>query len=138
MAVITLKGRVIPLLYTTYEMKEVQEKVGPLHEVMDRLLGRNPEDENDDSGFGKTDQLDTAAKMIMILGNAGLEENGEEPDLTEKKVLRALKPTELADAVVLCAEAIADGMSSEIPKKVKPGKVDVTLEEIEKKKETTG
>lgn len=138
MAAITLKGRVIPLLYTTYEMKEVQEKVGPLHEVMDRLLGRNPEDEKDISGFGKTDHLDTAAKMIMILGNAGLEENGEEPDLTEKKVLRALKPTELADAVVLCADAIADGMSSEIPNKVKPGKVDVTLEEIEKKKEPTG
>jgi len=138
MAEITLKGRRIPLLYTTYEMKEIQEKVGPLNEVIDRLMGRNPDDEEDKSKFGGTDQLDTAAKIIMILGNAGLEEGGEAPDLTEKKVLRSLRPTDLADAVIQCADAIADGMRSEMPKKDKEGPVDVTLEEIERKKETTG
>ena len=34
------------------------------------------------------------AKLIRILGNAGLEEAGEAPDLTDKKVLRAMKPAD--------------------------------------------
>ena len=135
MATITLKGREIPLLYTTWEMKQVQEELGPISTAIKKVLGRNPEDENDMSLYAGADHLAAAATLIRILGNAGLEESGENADLTDKKVLRALKPADLAEAVNKCMDAMAEGMKSEIPEKKQEGPVDVTLEEMNKKKE---
>ena len=51
------------------------------------------------------------------MGNAGLEESGEAPDLTERKILRALKPSDIVDAVNACMDAMNEGMASEIPTK---------------------
>lgn len=133
MASITLKGREIPLLYTTYEMKTIQDDIAPLDKAIRLVLGRNPEDEDDLSNFGSAEHISAAAKLIRILGNAGLEETGENPDLTDKKVMRALKPSELAGAVNACMDAMSDGMKSEIPEKEEEGPVDVTLEEMKKK-----
>jgi hypothetical protein len=99
MVTITLKGREIPLLYTTWEMKQVQEELGPISTAIKKVLGRNPEDENDMSLYAGAEHLAAAATLIRILGNAGLEESGEAADLTDKKVLRALKPADLAEAV---------------------------------------
>jgi len=135
MAKITLKGREIPLLYTTYEMKQIQEEIAPLSTFQYVVFGRNKDDPDDASRFGSPEQLEALAKLIRILGNAGLEEAGEAPDLTDKKVLRALRPTEIVEAINACTQAMADGMSSEIPEKEKEGPVDVTLEEMKKKKE---
>ena len=137
MASITLKGREIPLIYTTWEMKQIQEELGPLNRAIKIILGRNPDDENDTSGYGSAEHLSAAAKLIRILGNAGLEEAGENPDLTDKKVMRALKPSEIAAAVNACMNAMTEGMVSEIPAKEEEGPVDVTLEEMNKKKERT-
>ena len=137
MASITLKGREIPLIYTTWEMKQIQEELGPLNRAIKIILGRNPDDENDTSGYGSAEHLSAAAKLIRILGNAGLEEAGENPDLTDKKVMRALKPSEIAAAVNACMNAMTEGMVSEIPAKEEDGPVDVTLEEMNKKKERT-
>ena len=138
MASIKLKGREIPLLFTTLEMKTIQEEIGPINRANILVTGRNPDDEKDMSKYGSVEHLEAAAKMIRILGNAGLEEAGEAPDLTDKKVLRALKPVELPEAVSKCMEAMTEGMTSEHPGKEEKGPVDVTLQEIEKKKETTG
>ena len=135
MVTITLKGREIPLLYTTWEMKQVQEELGPISKAIKKVLGRNPEDENDMSLYAGAEHLAAAATLIRILGNAGLEESGEAADLTDKKVLRALKPADLAEAVNKCMDAMAEGMKSEIPEKKQEGPVDVTLEEMQKKKE---
>lgn len=137
MTYISLKGRDIPLLYTTYEMKVIQEEIGQISRAISLVTGRNPDDKEDKTKYGGAEHLGYVAKMIRILGNAGLEESGEDADLTEKKVLRALNPIDLADAINTCMEAMNEGMRSEIPaKKDEPGKkVDVTLEEIEKKKE---
>ena len=134
MASITLKGREIPLMYTTWEMKLIQEEIAKLEDFRYIVFGRNKEDDNDESMYGSPQQLDAIAKLIRILGNAGLEEAGAEPDLTDKKVLRALKPYELADALRACSEAMAEGMASEIPEEKKEGPVDATLEEMERKK----
>ena len=136
MAAITLKGREIPLMYTTWEMKQVQEELGPMSLAIARVLGRNPEDETDTSRYGGAEHIGAVATLIRILGNAGLEEAGENPDLTEKKVLRALKPAELVAAINACMDAMNEGMASEIPEKKKEGPVDVTLEEMNKKKES--
>jgi hypothetical protein len=139
MTSITLKGREVPLLYTTYEMKTIQEEIAPIGQALKIVLGRNPDDGNDMSLYGGAAHIEAASKLIRILGNAGLEEAGEAPDLTDKKVLRALKPTEIGNAIEACAKAIGEGMQSEVPdpKEESGEPVDVTLEEM-KKKETKG
>ena len=138
MSSITLKGREIPLLYTVYEMKAIQEQICPLGELQYTAFGRNKEDKNDTSKFGEPKHLSALAKLVMILGNAGLEEAGEAPDLTEKKILRMMKIEDIATAGSACIDAMNEGMESEIPAKKQEGPVDVTLEEIEKKKEKAG
>lgn len=138
MASITLKGREIPLLYTTYEMKQIQDDIAPIQKAMRLVLGRNPEDDEDKTWFGSAAQLDALAKMVRILGNAGLEEAGQEADLTEKKIMRSLKPIELGEIINACMDAMTEGMASEIPEKEEEGPVDVTLEEMKKKEAKEG
>ena len=135
---IKLKGREVPLLYTTWEMKQIQEEMGPISKAVHLALGQNPDNPKDFSLRGSAEHLGAAAKLIRILGNAGLEDAGEVPDLTDKKVLRSLKPIELAEAMNACMDAMAEGMKSEIPPKEEEGPVDVTLEEMKKKKERVG
>ena len=132
---IKLKGREIPLIYTTWEMKQVQEELGPISRAITLVMGRNPDDKEDTSGYGSAEHLTAMATLIRILGNAGLEEAGEAPDLTNKKILRALRPSELIEAINECMNTMNEGMASEIPdKKKESGPVDVVLEEIERKK----
>ena len=135
MASIMLKGREIPLLYTVWEMKLIQEEIAPISEFQYIISGRNKDDEKDNSRYGGPEHLAAVGKLIRILGNAGLEEKGEEPDLTDKKILKALRPSEIVGAINACMEAMAEGMASEIPEKETDGPVDVTLEEMNKKKE---
>ena len=133
MTKITLKGREVPLLYTSWEMKTVQEEIAPLSKAIRLVTGRNPENEEDTSMFGGAEHIGALAKMIRILGNAGLEESGQEADLTDKKVMRALRPDQLVEAINAVSEAMADGMRSEIPEKEEDGPVDVVLEQMKKK-----
>lgn len=137
MATITLKGREIPLMYTVYEMKSVQEEIAPLGEIQYVICGRNKDDDEDMSGYASPDHLKAVAKLLQILGNAGLEEAGEEPDLTERWIMRALRPGEIVDAVNACMAAMNEGMATETSaaKAKQSGPVDVVLEEIEEKKE---
>lgn len=137
MASITLKGREIPLLYTTYELKALQEEIAPFSRMINVILGRNPDDTTDTSAFGSAEHIEAVAKLIRILGNAGLEEAGEAADLTDKKVMRAIRPMDLMEKISACMDAINEGMVSEIPEKEEEGPVDVTLEEM-KKKEVKG
>ena len=141
MNTIILRGREIPLLYTTYEMKQIQEEIAPLGEVNYVIFGRNKDDEEDTSLYGSPGHLEAVGKLIRILGNAGLEESGETADLTDKWVMRALKPSQIVEAVGKCIEAMNDGMASEVmdlEKKEDNEPVDVTLEQMKKKKETDG
>jgi len=137
MASITLKGREIPLLYTTFELKALQEEIAPFSRMVNIILGRNPDDTTDTSAFGSAEHIEAVAKLIRILGNAGLEEAGEAADLTDKKVMRAIRPMDLMEKISACMDAINEGMTSEIPEKEEEGPVDVTLEEM-KKKEVKG
>ena len=136
MASITLKGREIPLLFTMMELKEMQEEICRLDDMQYVLFGRNKEDDKDMSGYCSPEHLGAVAKAIRIMGNAGLEESGEAADLTDKKILRGMNPSEILKVSTACLEAIGEGMASEIPPKEAEGPVDVGLQEIEKKKET--
>ena len=135
MASITLKGREIPLLYTTQEMLTIQVEICPIGQIFKMVTGRNPEDENDRSLYAGKEHLDTVGKMIRILGNAALEEGGHDANLTDKEVLRAIRPADLPRAVNAIIAAMGEGMESEYPKEKEEGPVDVVLEEIEEKKE---
>ena len=138
MITINLKGREIPLIYTVWEMKQIQEELGPISRAISLVLGRNPDDKEDMSKYGGAEHLGAAATMIKILGNAGLEETGKAGDLKEKTILRAMRPSELGEILNACMDAMNEGMASEIPPKKKTGPVDVVLEEIEEKKEGDG
>lgn len=138
MAEIKLKGRKIPLLYTVYEMKQVQDEICSLGDFQYVIFGRNRDDETDGSKYGSSEHLGALAKLIRIMGNAGLEEAGEGPDLTEKMIMRAMRPAAISDYISACAEALAEGMASEYPEEEAEGPVDVTLEDMKKKKEKAG
>ena len=136
---ITLKGREIPLLYTTYEMKTIQQDICPVGEFLHRLYGRKPDDpKNKASLYLSPEHLDAVIKAVRILGNAGLEEAGQAPDLTDKWVGRALKPPTLPEIMNACMTAINEGMESEIPEDEETRPVDVTLEEMKKKETKDG
>ena len=135
---ITLKKREIPLIYTVFEMKQIQDEIGPLGKAIDIILGRNPDDKKDMSNYCSAGHLAAVAKLVRILGNAGLEEAGEAPDLTDKTVMRAIKPAQIIDVINACMDAMNEGMASEIPDKANDEPVDVMLEEIERKKEQAG
>lgn len=134
MTTINLRGREIPLIFTTWEMKEIQEALGPMEKAIASVSGRNPNNE-DLKQFGSSEHLTALATMIRIMGNGGLEEAGESPDLTEKKIMRAIHPSMILDMINACMDVMNDGMASEIPEKKEEGPVDVTLEEMNKKKE---
>ena len=135
MTTIKLRNREIPLVYTVYEMKQLQEEVAPLEQLQYALYGRNPDDETDSSRYASPEHLEAVAKLIRILGNAGLEEAGQDPDLTDKWVMRSIRPIDLSMVMRIASQAMTEGMASEIPEKEKEGRVDVTIEEMEKKKD---
>ena len=136
MVTIKLRGREIPLLYTTLEMLKIQEEVSRIGEFLYTLFGRENGDEESASLYGTPQHLNAVAKAIRIMGNAGLEESGQEPDLTDKWVMRSLSPARIPDAMSACLEAFNKGMESELQDDKKDeGPVDVVLEDMNKKKD---
>ena len=143
MTEIKIGERVIPLMYTTYEMIAIQRDIGcTAFELRDKVFGF-VQDEDEDNVEHTVTRLEVATDpektaklgtLIRILGNAGLEEQGKEPDLTDKWILRHIKPgMVLAYAVAVMAE-IVDGNTPE-QKQEETGPVDEVLEEQNAKKQ---
>ena len=141
---IKLGGRKIPLLLTTLELAEIQEDIGcTVAQLRDEVFGLTEDDEPDENGkpvfrFGVVNDPKKIRKMgtlIRILGNAGLEEKGEEPDLTDKWVLRALPPGWIIPMAVILASVVNEAMKQEKIEEKQSGPVDVTIEEENRKKE---
>lgn len=144
MTEINMGGRVVPLSYSAYEMIEIQKRIGcTAFQLNDAVFGiEQEEDENDPNAEPKIrvtvandpERLEKLGKLIVILGNAGLEEKGEEPDLTEKWVLRHMKPALiLGYAIATMAEISAGNMME--AKKEETGPVDEGLEAENAKKQ---
>lgn len=139
---IKIGGREIPLFYSTYEMIAIQEEIGcTAYQVRDEVLGLTLDDEDDPTSwrFGvatdpeKTKKLGT---LIRILGNAGLEEKGEPADLTDKWVMRNMKPGLIVAYAVAAWTMIVEGHKTEAPgEEEEKGPVDEGLEEELGKKE---
>ena len=142
MTEIKIGGRIIPLLYTTYEMVAIQEEIGcTSFQLKDEVFGIRQEDEDDPTSIQidvGTDPEKTKkmATLIKILGNAGLEEKGQEPDLTEKWIMRNMKPAMIVPYAVLVMREISEGNKMETPdREGEKGPVDEGLEEQQAKKQ---
>jgi len=142
MTEIKIGGREIPLFYTTYEMIAIQEEIGcTAFQLRDEVFGIVQEDEDDPTSIrieAVTDPQKTkkVGTLIRILGNAGLEEKGQEPDLTDKWVLRHMKPALIMAYCVAVMAEINAGNKLESPEtEGETGPKDMLLEEENAKKQ---
>jgi hypothetical protein len=135
---IKIGGRSIPLMLSTLEMADIQEEIGcTVGQLRDEVFGLQVDMETDKVTFGIVEdgkKIRKFAKLIRILGNAGLEETGQAPDLTDKWILRNMKPGLLMAYVVGVTAIINAAMQIETGKK-QEGPVDEVLEEENRKKE---
>lgn len=138
MQTIKIGGREIPLFYSTYELIAIQRDIGCTgHQLKDEVFGIRQTDEDDPNSIvfdcvtdgEKTERL---GKLIRILGNAGLEEDGKEPDLTDKWVLRRMKPGLILMYALAVFAVVVEGNRMEAEKP--DGPVDEVLEEQNAKK----
>lgn len=139
---IKIGKREIPLFYSTYEMLAIQEEIGcTAFQLREEVFGIRQEEEDDPMSIRmecvtdpeKTKKLGT---LIRILGNAGLEENGEKGDLTDKWILRNMKPALIMAYAVAAMAVIVEGNRIEAPEaEEQQGPVDEVLEEQNAKKQ---
>lgn len=141
MTEIKIGGRTIPLLFTVYEMIAIQADIEcTAAELREKVFGIVENEDNPEESritvAEDPEKLIKLGKLIRILGNAGLEERGEEPDLTDKWVLRNMKPGLVIGYAVMVMSEIVDGMTMESPALQEPeqGPVDEVLEEQKAKK----
>lgn len=140
MTEIKIGGRVLPLSYTAFEMIEIQKQIGcTAFQLKDEVFGIRQEDEDDPQSIRidvikDPERLEKMGKLIAILANAGLEENGQEPDVTYKWVLRNMKPSLILSYAIATMTEIANGNMMEA-KSDETGPVDEGLEEERAKKQ---
>ena len=142
MTEIRIGQRTIPLMYTTYEMIAIQKEIGcTSFQLKDEVFGLRVEDEDDPTSVRMdlvTDglRMEKFGTLIRILGNAGLEEKGENPDLTEKWILRHMKPAMILPYCAAVLDEINAGNRIEDTKpNEEKGPVDEVLEEQNAKKQ---
>ena len=140
MTEIKIGGRIVPLLYTTCELIDIQKEIGCTgFQLKDEVFGLHLEDEDDPKSLRidvakDTDKIEKLCKLLRILGNAGLEEKGEAADLTDKWIKRHIKPALITPYAVTALAEIIEGNQMESQKTEESGPVDEGLiEEIEKK-----
>ena len=134
-------GRQIPLFYSVCETLAIQKEIGcTAFQLKDEVFGLELEDEEDPTSYrlnvaNDAEKTEKLVKLIRILGNAGLEEKEEEPDLTDKWIMRHMKPALVpAYAVAVLAE-IVEGNKVEGPKADEEGPVEEILEAEKEKKQ---
>lgn len=141
--ILKIGGREIPLYYSTYETIAIQRDIGcTAFQLNEQVFGVEKIDEEEDASLENVkltvvndpDKMEKLGKLIRILGNAGLEESGQEPDLTDKWVLRNMKPAMLMLYAVVMMAVITEGNIMEA-KEEKKGPVDEVLQEENAKKQ---
>lgn len=141
--ILKIGGREIPLYYSTYETIAIQRDIGcTAFQLNEQVFGMEKIDEEEDASLENVkltvvndpDKMEKLGKLIRILGNAGLEESGKEPDLTDKWVLRNMKPAMLMLYAVVMMAVITEGNIMEA-RDEKKGPVDEVLQEENAKKQ---
>lgn len=115
--------RTIPLRFTMRQFVRIEEEIGNLGDVRELILkGQH--------------RIRNVIGMIRILGNAGLEHDGQEPDLTEEWLLDSMDPHALMAyqlAVIACMSRDTESQAAQ--EENESTERDLVLEEIEGKKE---
>ena len=122
---ITIKigEREIPMAFTMEEFIEIEETVGYLGEVKQLIVK------------GK-ERLRNLVTMIRILGNSGLKEAGQEPDITDEWLKKNMDPHAVLAYQLAVLACLAEDSESEAAKEEEENKErDLVLEEIESKKD---
>ena len=138
---IKIGGREIPLFYSTFEMIEIEKSIGcTAFQLNEKVIGaRMTEEDNPDSFemdlLKNPENKENLGKLIRILGNAGLEESGQEPDLTDKWILRHMKPSMIIMYALAMITVITAGNTMEARRESNGEPVDEIKEEIDAKKE---
>ena len=142
---IKIGKRVIPLYYSTYETIAIQREIGcTAFQLKDEVFGVEIIDEEKETTMDNIrltvandpEKMEKLGKLICILGHAGLEESGQEPDLTAKWVLRNMKPAVILIYAMALMAVINSGNIMEAKTEEKTGEpVDVILEEERAKKQ---
>ena len=142
---IKIGKRSIPLFYSTYETIAIQREIGcTAFQLKDTVFGTETIDEDKEPTLDNIrltvdkdpDKMEKLGILIKILGNAGLEENGQEPDLTAKWILRNMKPVMIPIyAMVLMGVIVAGNIMEAKEEKPKNEETDVILEEENAKKQ---
>lgn len=131
--------REIPMALTVYEMIAIEDEIGvTVGELRDKVFGIEQNLETDEYKFTLINDKEKMRKfgtLLRILGNAGLEEAGQEPDLTEKWILRNMKPGLIMGYVVAAMAVINDAMKMETDQQNGDGPVDEGLAEENRKKD---
>ncbi len=142
MTEIKIGGRTVPLYYSTFEMIAIQKEIGcTAFQLRDEVFGVKQDDEDDPMSIRLevvTDPEKTAklGTLLKIMGNAGLEQNGQEGDLTEKWILRNMKPPLIMAYALAAMAEINEGNKIETSASEEDkGAVDEGLEEQQAKKQ---
>lgn len=141
MTEIKIGGRTVPLFYSTYEMIAIQREIGcTAFELREKVFGFHLKDEDDPTSLEMDvakdpEKTEKFGKLLTILGNAGLEEAGQEGNLTAKWVLRNMKPQLINVFALTAMKVIIDGNSVETQNAEEQGPVDEILEEQNAKKQ---
>ena len=122
---LTLKigDRKIPLRFRMKQFIELEEELGNLIDIKEKLLSDRH-------------RLKTLVFTIRVLGNAGLEAAGEEPDLTEEWLEEHMEPHGLMAYQIAVLACLSKETASQAQQEENENKErDLVLEEINAKKE---
>ena len=139
---IKIGKRSIPMYYSTFEMIAIQEEIGcTAFQLKEQVFGIRQVDEDDPMSIvmdcvTEPEKTKKLATLIRILGNAGLEEDDQEPNLTDKWILRNMRPSMVMAYAIAAMAVITEGNKVEVPEDDKQtGQVDEGLEEENAKKQ---
>jgi hypothetical protein len=142
---IKIGGREIPMILSSLEMLTIQEEIGcTVAQLRDEVFAVvfHPDADTEKGEQAYTIEIMKDAKkvkkmaqLIRICGNAGLEEAGQEPDLTDKWILRNIKPGRVLPYALIMMAAVNDAMRMETAETDERGPVDEVLAEENRKKE---
>jgi len=118
MKTFTLMGHQIPLMFNVGVWGDIEETICPMAELEDYMTGKK--------------RVNTVLKMIALMGNAALAEQGKKPVLTEAWLKKNMPPKAITEAQLAIMEAITEGMMTENVQK-EDEEIDLVLAEIEKK-----
>lgn len=142
MTEVKIGEKTIPLFYSAYEMTAIQKEIGcTAFELREKVFGIRQTDEDDPDSIvldvvTDPEKLEKLGTLIRILGNAGLEEKGEEPTLTDKWIMRHMKPAMIIAYAIAAMAEINEGNRMESPDmEGDRGPVDEVLEEQNAKKQ---